>query len=412
ELESIEVLIKGFVELSRKSKTNTHGTATSSMRQLTDLERHSSPLARSLEEVEKLTCKLERVGCSKGSKWRAITQALDWPFSQKEVLSSLERLERMRTMLVAGLGIDHLGVSLLSFEKNLSLDTHEGINTISEHLSNIEQTDFLDGIYQWLAAPDALQSYEEARKKRLPTTGDWFMKSPEYGRWKTETNSLLWLHGMTGCGKTVLSSTIIEDLNEHCRAHDGHTLIYFYFESNGTFEQHSTSFLRSLLLQLSRHNEAGMLKLRQLYFDCDKGRKQPTRDALYITLRTLFQSFAASYILLDALDECKDRSKPLHLIQTIHDWQLDNVHSLVTSRREADIKEILEPIARADQIVELAPSLINDDISKYIQHSLSIDRNLSRWRRKLDIQEKIRENLFDKGDGLYETRVVPPVENH
>ncbi|KAI4270132.1 MAG: hypothetical protein LQ337_006874 [Flavoplaca oasis] len=108
ELESIEVLIKGFEELSRKSKTDTLGTATSSMRRLTDLERNSSPLARSLEEVEKLTCKFEQVGCSKGSKWRAATQALDWPFSQKEVLSSLERLERMRTMLTAGLGIDHL----------------------------------------------------------------------------------------------------------------------------------------------------------------------------------------------------------------------------------------------------------------------------------------------------------------
>ncbi|KAL9622099.1 MAG: hypothetical protein Q9204_008057 [Flavoplaca sp. TL-2023a] len=173
ELEAIEVLIKGFEELSRKSKTNTNGTASSSMRRLTDLERNSSPLARSLEEVEILTCKLEQVGCYKGSRWRAATQALDWPFSQKEVLSSLERLERMRTMLVAGWGINHL---------NLSLETHEGINTISEHLSNIEQKDFLDGIYQWLAAPDVLQSYEEARKNQLPTTGDWFMKSPEYER--------------------------------------------------------------------------------------------------------------------------------------------------------------------------------------------------------------------------------------
>ncbi|KAL8840099.1 MAG: hypothetical protein Q9176_004121 [Flavoplaca citrina] len=227
------------------------------------------------------------------------------------------------------------------------------------------------------------------------------MKSPEYEKWKTKPNSLLWLHGMTGCGKTVLSSTIIEDLNGHCQAHGSHTLLYFYFESNGTFEQHSTSFLRSLLLQLSRHNEAGMLKLRKLYFDCDRGRKQPTRDALYITLGTLFQGFAATYILLDALDECKDRSEPLHFIQAIHDWQLDNIHSLVTSRCEADIKEILGPIARADQIVELAPSSINDDISKYIQHSLSTDRNLSRWRRKPHIQEKIRQNLLDKGDGLF-----------
>ena len=39
ELEAIEVLVKGFEGLSRKSKTNTNGTATSLMGRLADLER-------------------------------------------------------------------------------------------------------------------------------------------------------------------------------------------------------------------------------------------------------------------------------------------------------------------------------------------------------------------------------------
>lgn len=215
---------------------------------------------------------------------------------------------------------------------------------------------------------------------------------------------------MTGCGKTVLSSTVVQDLCEHCQSHASHTLAFFYFESNVTFGQHSTSFIRSLLSQLSRQNEAGVLKLKDLYFSCDQGRSQPTDDTLLLTLRSMFQNSTATYILLDALDESQNRSRLLDVIQRVHEWEIDNVHVLVTSRCEADIKKILEPLACPDQIIELKPSVINDDINKYIQHSMSTDRSLRRWRRRPDIQQKIMENLLDKGDGLYERPIAPSLD--
>ena len=292
----------------------------------------------------------------------------------------------------------------------MSLDTHRGIDAISEHLVNVEQKAYLDRVHQWLAAPDALSSYEEALRKRLSTTGDWFINSPGYQRWKTTPKSLLWLHGMTGCGKAVLSSTVVQDLCEHCQSHASHTLAFFYFESNVTFRQHTTSFIRSLLSQLSRQNEAGVLKLKDLYFACDQGRSQPTDDTLLLTLRSMFQISTATYILLDALDESQNRSRLLDIIQRVHDWEIDNVDLLVTSRCEADIKKILEPLACSDQIIELKPSVMNDDINKYIEHSMSTDRSLSRWRTRPDIQRKIMENLLDKGEGSHERPIVPSLD--
>ena len=215
---------------------------------------------------------------------------------------------------------------------------------------------------------------------------------------------------MTGCGKTVLSSTTVQDLCEHCQSHASHTLAFFYFESNVIFGQHRTSFIRSLLSQLSRQNEAGLLKLKDLYFACDQGRSQPTDDTLLLTLRSMFQISTATYILLDALDESRNRSRLLDIIQRVHYWEIDSVHLLVTSRCETDIKKILEPLAYSDQIIELKPSFINDDVNKYIEHSISTNQNLSRWRRRPDIQRKIMENLLDKGEGSYERPIVPSLD--
>ena len=285
------------------------------------------------------------------------------------------------------------------FPRNLSLDTNEGVMVMSEHIADTTLWSLHDRIFRWLSAPDPFQSYEEARQKRLSRTGDWFIEHCEYTKWKNEPKSLLWLHGITGFGKIVLSSTIVEDLGEHCQGHIGHALAYFYFESNSTSD--STALLRSVLSQLSRPIKTGMPKLIELYHSCDKGRRQPSNDALSATLKGMFQSTPATYILLDALDECQNRSKLLDLIQTINDWQLDNLHLLVTSRPEADITEVIAPLAGPEGIIKLAPSPVNDDISNHIQNRLSLDRNLRRWRSRPDVQERISKRLLVQGDGMY-----------
>ncbi|KAL8994109.1 MAG: hypothetical protein Q9169_005837 [Polycauliona sp. 2 TL-2023] len=388
ELEAFRSLLNDFEDLSRRLQTSPDGAAALSLRRPADLERLSSPLARSSEEIDELMTRLERARKPGGWKWRASTHALRWPFSQKEILTSLERLGRLRTILTASLAVD---------QWNLCLETHQGISAMSKQWSNTKNKDCLDSTYEWLSAPDPSQRHEEARQKRLSTTGSWFIKHPDYHKWRTAPNSLLWLHGMTGSGKTVLSSTVIENLSIHCQRDLRHTLAYFYFESSNTCGQHDILFLRSLLSQLSKCTEAGALKLNELYNSCDRGRAQPTYDALFTTLRSMLQNFVEAYIVIDALDECKERSKLLDLIQTINEWQFDGLHVLITSRRETDIRKVLGSLACAEMVFELAPSYINDDISKYIEDRLSTDRSLSRWRMRPEIQEKIRRELLYKG---------------
>jgi hypothetical protein len=45
---------------------------------------------------------------------------------------------------------------------------------------------------------------------REATTGDWFLKGDDFGSWKCTPSSILWLHGIAGCGKSVLWSAFFK----------------------------------------------------------------------------------------------------------------------------------------------------------------------------------------------------------
>lgn len=41
-------------------------------------------------------------------------------------------------------------------------------------------------------------------------TGLWFVMGDRFKQWLSKANSILWLHGFAGCGKSVLPSTAIQ----------------------------------------------------------------------------------------------------------------------------------------------------------------------------------------------------------
>jgi hypothetical protein len=67
-------------------------------------------------------------------------------------------------------------------------------------------------IRQWISAPDPSTNYQKALKLRQTDTGLWLLESDTYTRWKSAATTPLWLYGIPGCGKTILSSTVLQDI--------------------------------------------------------------------------------------------------------------------------------------------------------------------------------------------------------
>lgn len=192
----------------------------------------------------------------------------------------------------------------------------------------------LDQIRHWLSAPDPHTNYKKALKLRLANTGVWLLKSPQYVTWKANSSSCwIWLHGIPGCGKTVLSSTVIEDVLHYCSAVSDKAIAYFYFDFKDPQKQSSEAMTKSLVTQLFQRSNKACTDLEALYDSSNRGGRPPSVDMLLDILRRILEELRETYIVLDALDECADRANLMDMLETVAGWQVGGLHTILTSRR-------------------------------------------------------------------------------
>ena len=208
----------------------------------------------------------------------------------------------------------------------------------------------------------SLANHNRALKKRHPGTGTWFITGEVFANWKRNSNSFLWLYGMPGCGKTVLSSTIIDDVSCHFRPDPTVAVIFFYFDFNDNGKQLHEKMLRSLITQLSAKSVDVPQPLELLFASCSYGTVQPISEAIMHTLREMLQQYTETYVILDAIDECKDREKLLSCLGTMIGWNLSNFHLLVTARKEKEIEISLDPFSDSDNKLSIHSTAIDKDI--------------------------------------------------
>ena len=113
------------------------------------------------------------------------------------------------------------------------------------------------------------------------------------------------------------SSTIIEDVTLHCKSDSAVAVAYFYFDFNDAEKQRHENLLRSLIVQLSEQSVKTPEALNTLFSRSQDGGQQPKSDALALTLQRMAGDFDEIFIILDALDECRERQERLELIENI-----------------------------------------------------------------------------------------------
>ena len=265
-------------------------------------------------------------------------------------------------------------------------------------------------MHQWLSAPDPSLNHNKACEQRQATTGSWFIRSQQFTNWKANPDVLLWLHGIPGCGKTILSSTIIEDVFHQRHSNSAIAVVYFYFDFNDAEKQNHDNMLRSLITQLSIQSSSTPQALKILFSSCVNGKRQPVIEALVTTFQQMVEDFDETFIIFDALDECKERQKLMELIEKIVAWKLGTLHILATSREVQDIKESLEPLVHDQDKICIQSALVTDDIRAYVHERLQTDRRLRRWQKQPKVQDEIENALINRADGMYDYCLLPFLE--
>jgi KaiC/GvpD/RAD55 family RecA-like ATPase len=263
------------------------------------------------------------------------------------------------------------------------------------------QEERLGKICSWLSAPDPSTNYNKAHKQRQAETGLWLLESAKFAEWKERAASRLWLYGIPGCGKTILSSTVIEHLLQHCDDDVHMVTAYFYFDFNDVQKQDPELMLRSLLCQLLQRSVAVPKGVDALFSSWENRQRKLSLHALLDMTRQVAQDFAHVYVILDALDECTQRSELMDMLKTMARWRLDNLHLLMTSRKERDIESSLEEYIKDEEALGLQRDVVDQDIQRYVQQRLHTDKGLAKWNKDAAIRQEIEAALMHGACGMY-----------
>lgn len=199
------------------------------------------------------------------------------------------------------------------------------------------------------------------------------------------------LHFLTPC-----SSEIIRETKSYCGGHPGYLVAYFLFSFREEAKQKAFNLLSSVLAQLVMQTTTISDSLESFYQEHQHGR--PPKDGLFSEIKSFLHD--PIFIVVDALDECPDngneRKSLCQILAELHKWEAQNLHILVTSRKEPDITAALSSISTSEPIS--ITEKVKSDIHKYVSTQLATDAELKDYSTEL--KDKIQRVLVEKAKGM------------
>jgi hypothetical protein len=203
----------------------------------------------------------------------------------------------------------------------------------------------------------------------------------------------------------LASSAIIEDI---CTLQNSGlaSLAFFYCDFREDQKKDQRGLLSSLLVQLCEQSDSFFAILSDFYVAHALGSQYASDIELKGCLKDMLKlpGQATVHIIIDALDECpittglsSPREKVLDLVEELVNLHIPNLRICVTSRPEADIISILEPLAFRSVSLHGESGQVQD-IAEYVRSAIYTDREMRRWK-DIDKQLVIAE-LIKKADGM------------
>ncbi|CAG8972685.1 hypothetical protein HYALB_00010848 [Hymenoscyphus albidus] len=280
---------------------------------------------------------------------KSLAERIKWPLKKTKVEVYLGNIEHQKRIFMEFLKVENI---------SQSVDTGLAIS----RLENSDKDSRFEKVMTWLSDTDPSTNHNAARKKHKDRTGIWFTQGKKYQSWQEEPNSFLWLHGISGSGKTILCSEIIEQTLDFCSL-PGPVL--------NLYESYKFS--------------------------------QPPIERLLSVLHALLELPISTevFLVLDALDEFPndkaERDQVCETLIQIKEWGLQKLHTIITSRPEDDLKKSMTPLTTSPPI-SIEDSVVKSDIQKFVKASLAQSK-LKQW--PVDVRDEIEDTLVNGADGMF-----------
>ncbi|PVH85782.1 ankyrin [Cadophora sp. DSE1049] len=361
------------------------------------LKKRKGPLQLLNKELEDLRAKLESNRYPrKTSRKRERIVYLMWPFHKTDVEKSMNVIERYKSTLELEFSIENL---------NTSLDVFDIVEDIKSDAQDFRESQTRQKVIDWLTkgVPDPSSEHVSARSFYEPTTGSWLTTGTTMNHWIKAKNSMMWLKGGAGFGKSLLCSTVIEYM-QNLFKRDGRIVVaYWYFTFTDTEKQSVANVLCSLVRDIYSNRQDTPPELKAAFEAANHGQQRPTVARLLDLLKVVMCDFEGIYVIFDAVDECRkadgERGRFLDVLKLIHSWDLDQLHVFFSSRAEVDITDAFGALIgkTSFSVVEVQGDQCQRDIEMFLD--LRLESRFEKWTPEL--KAFVRHEIVSRADGMF-----------
>lgn len=236
---------------------------------------------------------------------------------------------------------------------------------------------------------DELSTLEDIR---IPGTCEWFIKKEVYQSWQgAQPGSwpFFWLTGNAGFGKSVISSCVINELQQKKLR-----VSYFFFKYGNSDKSTTVGCLQALMYQMARADNSILQRLLEVQKSSPSWEKWDEKTIWQkLFLGCIFKGIGLKtyFWVIDAVDECQKSPSFLNLLTNAPPW----LRILFTSRMNLDIERCLNSIKNVEHY-ELQKEDTLDDFNKLIKSKMEhVPASYGRGT------EKLRQRILEKASGSF-----------
>lgn len=190
------------------------------------------------------------------SKMESVRRRLHWPLSESKTKALIDEVGKHKQTLALALNADTLVAMLQSLSRQKEMSN--GINEIRNRLIASSMTETRRKILRSFSQGTDPQRYlSAALRVRQMGTGLWICEDKQFQAWmNSDSSSKLFVTGIPGAGKTVLTATIIEEITKRVGQEEkGLAVAYYFCDYKDPATQNPRSILASLAGQLAAQDE-------------------------------------------------------------------------------------------------------------------------------------------------------------
>ncbi|CEJ81162.1 hypothetical protein VHEMI01306 [[Torrubiella] hemipterigena] len=321
---------------------------------LSVLNRDDGPLQQLKEALQTLQKILGPSSNDKGSK--AAVSSLLFPFQKSSIDKALKAIQRQKSLIVLAIENDHFALS-----QAILANVKSGIQKWEES----QEQQHRQKVISWITPVDYSLNHAAFANQCQENTGQWILDSAEFQSWLQEKKATLFCTGIPGAGKTIITSTIIEHLQQLFHDDTSVVVAYIYCDWKRHHEQRHNDLLSSFVKQLVTKCDSLPPCVSVLYENWESHQKRPMNEDLVATLEAVAALFSRVFWVIDGLDECDLHQCKTFLTDIFAIQNRCRANLLATSRH---IPEIIEMFSSG---LKLEIRTNEDDIRTYIEGHIS-----------------------------------------